>query len=258
MDKPPIPSYVKPPVTEVAAGVTLAPLAMQTRHIGQFWTEIRDEYPVTEDAPPVPIEIGQPVPELKLFSVPPLRRAFLITQNREYIMQIQEGKFLHNWRRFPADAVYPRYPAVLQRFRDAWEKYAHFLLRADLGVPQVTGYELTYVNELGGPNKEQVSELIKPLDWNQLGPKFLVQPPQLMNISWSFSLPDGKGSMNVSINRGPNPGGGGSALLVLSCQGPSSANYSLNDWFDTAREWIVNGFTDLTTKTAHKVWERDA
>lgn len=253
-----IPSYVKPPVTEVAAGVTLPLFAMQTRHIGQFWEEVRHQYPNTEDVPPVPYEQNLRAPEVRLLPVPPLRRVFMMTADREYIMQIQEGKFLHNWRRYPADATYPRYEVVLKRFLEVWEKYSEFIKREELGQAKPTGYELTYVNELISSSNTGIGELVKPLDWTQLGPQFLVDPPQVTNISWSFAMPDKKGAMNVTINRGLNQDGAGAALLMLSCQGPSSDAYTLKEWFDTARKWIVNGFTDLTTQTAHAVWEREA
>jgi uncharacterized protein (TIGR04255 family) len=252
-----IPSYKEPPVTEVAVGVTLPALPLETRHVGQFWTEIREEYPITEDAAPIPSgAFTQPI-ELTFLQMPPLRRVFMKTRDQEYILQLQERRFLTNWRKHPAEAPYPRYAAVLGRFLQSWEKYAAFLKRNELAVPEPTGYELTYVNELEDPNSAGINAFVKPLDWPVLRPEFLTRAPQMTNISWSFVLPDSKGTMNVSVNRTERPGGAAAALLVLSCVGPSSGEYSLRDWFDTAHEWIVFGFTDLTTHEAHQFWKRE-
>jgi len=254
-----IPSYKEPPVTEVAVGVTLPVLPLQTRHIGEFWTEIRKDYPITEDVAPIPSGVFSRPIEVTLLQMPPLRRVFMKTENQEYILQIQEGRFLTNWRKHPAEAPYPRYTAVLARFLKSWESYAEFLKRNELTISEPTGYELTYVNELEAPSDADINALVKSLDWKGLQPtEILTQPPQMANISWSFLLPESKGTMNVSVNRSERPQGPAAALLVLSCVGPSSAGYSLREWFDTAREWIVRGFTDLTTDEAHRIWKREA
>ena len=45
-------------------------------------------------------------------------------------------------------------------------------------------------------------------------------------------------------------------VLNMTCSGQASVEYSFPNWFDTAHEWIVRGFTDLTTDEAHKLWGR--
>ena len=252
-----IPSYSTPPVTEVAIGVTLPPFPLQTRHIGQFWAEIREDFPVTEDVGPIPFDSAMQPFEVKLLQMPPIRRVFMKTADSEYVLQVQEGRFLTNWRKHPAEAVYPRYATVLGRFLHSWDRYASFLTRNGLVLPEPTGYELTYVNELNDPGTVGIKAYVKLLDWERLEPEFLIQPPQMANISWSFTMPDSKGAMTVSINRSTTASGASATLLVLSCSGPSSAAYSLRDWFDTAHEWIVRGFTDLTTDEAHGLWKRE-
>ena len=253
----PIPSYASPPLTEVAVGVTLPPLKLQTRHIGEFWTEIRGEYPDTEDNPPIPIQLSTNSLEMGLLMMPPLRRVFMMTPNQEYVVQIQDGRFLHNWRKLPAEAVYPRYATVLERFFSVWRKFSAFSIRNKLGDPSPAGYELTYVNQLDDPTAHGIQEFFKPLDWQNQKPEFLLQPPKATNIAWSLALPEGKGAMNVSANRITQPDGKTALLLVLTCVGPASLSYSMEEWFGTAHEWIVRGFTDLTTAEAHHLWGRE-
>ena len=256
----PIPSFESPPLTEVAVGVILPPMPLQTRHIGEFWSEIRSEYPITEDNPPIPsaIEATSRSFDVRLLTIPPLRRVFMMTPNREYVIQIQEGRFLHNWRKLPPEATYPRYPVVLERFQSAWRRFSGFAMRSGLGDPIPSGYELTYVNELDDPAVHGIPAFVKSLDWQKLEPEFLLQPPQATNIAWSFTLPEYKGAMNVSSNRVTRPDGKTALLVVLSCVGPASESYSLEDWFETAHQWIVRGFTDLTTPEAHQFWKREA
>ena len=50
-------------------------------------------------------------------------------------------------------------------------------------------------------------------------------------------------------------------LLVLELKtraiGESASKEAIREWFDLAHEWIVRGFTDLTTPWNSKIWERE-
>jgi uncharacterized protein (TIGR04255 family) len=251
-----IPSYASPPLTEVACGVQFAALSLQTRHIGQFWTEIQGDYPTTQDFPPLP-DIGE-VPGISFLTVPPLRRVFMATRSTEFVVQVQDTRFHYNWRKLSPEVKYPRFPNVFARFLSMWGRFSDFAKRQGLPEPKPTRYELTYVNEIDSLGSIRVEQAVKLFDWKAVNAAFLPEP-QATNIAWSFLLQDGKGIMNVSTNRVTKPDGRSAVLLTLLCSGPSAnEKYSLNEWFDTAHEWIVRGFTDLTTAEAHRIWIREA
>jgi uncharacterized protein (TIGR04255 family) len=251
----PIPSYERPPLTEVAFGVQFAELPLQTRHVGQFWTEIASEYPLTQDLPPVP-DFSEQL-KINVLAMPPLRRAFLATHSTEFVIQLQDSRFHHNWRKLSPDVEYPRFGTVFKRFLDSWGKFSDFVKRQALPEPKPNRYELTYVNEIEALGQLAVEQAVKLFDWKNIEAKFLPEP-QATNIAWSFLLPDGKGVMNVSTNRLTKPDGRSAVLLTLACTGPSANDkYSLNEWFETAHQWIVRGFTDLTTEAAHQIWKRE-
>ena len=50
-------------------------------------------------------------------------------------------------------------------------------------------------------------------------------------------------------------------LLVLELKtrgiGKTVNKKAIREWFDTAREWIVRGFADLTTPEIQEIWERE-
>jgi uncharacterized protein (TIGR04255 family) len=249
-----IPSYATPPLTEVACGVQFAALSLQTRHIGQFWTEIAADYPVTQDFPPVPDagEVG-----ITFLALPPLRRVFMATPSTEFVVQLQDSRFHHNWRKLSPGVTYPRFNVVFERFLSAWGRFSDFAKRQGLAEPKPTRYELTYVNEIDSLGSIRIEQAVKLFDWRGVRAEFLPEP-QATNIAWSFPLKDAKGVLNVSTNRVTKPDGRGAVLLTLACSGTSAnENYSLNDWFATAHEWIVRGFTDLTTTEAHRIWNRE-
>jgi uncharacterized protein (TIGR04255 family) len=251
----PIPSYGRPPLTEVALGVQFEALPLQTRHIGQFWTEIKEDYPLTQDFPPVPDAGGEP--GVSILVMPPLRRAFFATSTTEFVIQLQDSRFHHNWRKLSPSVVYPRFPVVFRGFLKAWGLFSDFLKRQGLEEPKPSRYELTYVNEIEVLGSIRIEQAVRLFDWNDIGATFL-PVPQATNMAWSFLLPDAKGNMNVSTNRLTRPDGRSAVLLTLACSGPSAnESYSLDEWFGTAHEWIVRGFTDLTTKEAQEIWKRE-
>jgi uncharacterized protein (TIGR04255 family) len=250
-----IPSYGNPPLTEVAFGVQYATLPLQTRHVGQFWTEIKEDYPLTQDFPPVP-DVGE-APGVSILVMPPLRRAFFATPTTEYVIQLQESRFHHNWRKLSPGVVYPRFSVVFRRFLSAWGLFSDFVKRQGLQEPKPSRYELTYVNEIEVLGSIRIEQAVKLFDWKNINAKFLPEP-LAANIAWSFPLPDSKGNMNVSTNRLTRPDGRSAVLLTLACSGQSAnESYSLDEWFQTAHQWIVQGFTDLTTPEAHNVWNRE-
>jgi len=43
----------------------------------------------------------------------------------------------------------------------------------------------------------------------------------------------------------------------LTARGKAKPDYSdMDSWLEIAHEWIVKGFTELTTTAGHKRWER--
>jgi uncharacterized protein (TIGR04255 family) len=251
----PIPSYGEPPITEVVCGVQFAAVPLQTRHVGQFWMEISGEYPSSQDFPPVP-DIGE-IPSVDLLVMPPLRRVFFASPTAEFVVQVQESRFHFNWRKLNPEVTYPRFWVVFEKFKTAWGRFSDFLKRQGLEEPKPSRYELTYVNEIETLGSIRIEQAVKLFDWENIDAKYLPKP-QAANIAWSFALPDAKGVMNVSTNRLTRPDGRSAVLLTLACSGPgANEKYSLDEWFETAHQYIVRGFTDLTTKEAHEIWKRE-
>ena len=195
---------------------------------------------------------------VSILVMPPLRRTFLATSTTEYVIQLQDSRFHHNWRKLSPSVVYPRFPAVFSRFLKAWGLFSDFVKRQGIEEPKPSRYELTYVNEIEVLGSIRIEQAVKLFDWNNIAAKFL-PVPQATNMAWSFPLPEAKGNMNVSTNRLTKLDGRSAVLLTLACSGPSAnESYSLDEWFETAHQWIVRGFTDLTTPEAHQIWNREA
>jgi uncharacterized protein (TIGR04255 family) len=254
-----IPSFRTPPVSEVAAGVQFHQLTeFQTRYFGQFWGELARDYPTTQDAPPVQGVESGPV-TVQIMTVPPLRRVLFISRDQQFLVQVQDRGLHHNWRKVNDDTAYPRFPEVYGRFVTVWELFTDFLKRQSLPQPQITRYELTYVNDIEITPDTMSSDVERFVRlYVSLKHREFLPAPSSVGSNWQFVLPDEKGQLVATLSHVRKPDGREAAILALNCFGPAmSKKYTMSEWFQTAHEWIVRGFADLTTDEAHRKWGRE-
>lgn len=250
-----VPDYEKPPLNELAIGVHFEPLTgWQSRHIGQFWTRVSNDFPGTEDRPPIfEVEVG---PRFQVLQLPPLRRTFLISQDQTFVIQLQEGKFLLNWRKIRPTDVYPRFNTVFDKFVTYWGLFSDFVEREKAGHLKPVRYELTYVNHIEqgeDPVSATVERYVRIFSWNSLNAKFLPRPTGI-NVVWTFPLPEQLGFAQANLSQGVRDDGRAVLVLVMSCSGAASSKVSLNEWFAASHRWLADGFKELTTDTARKEW----
>jgi uncharacterized protein (TIGR04255 family) len=257
---PPLPSFKDPPVIEVSFGIVFQRLiAMQSRHFGQFWVEQRNEYPKTSDANPL-LDISEVESQrLVVLSLPPLRRMMCVSENDQFVLQIQDTRVHLNWRKTKSDDRYPRYQNVLTRFEKVSSAFIEFIRRENIGQPQILRYELSYFNHirLEKDVARSVEDNIKLFQFSPITNSY-ISPPEAVNAVWRFAMPSQRGTATVTLNNGVDQSSGENLLvLVLTCTGPISESYSATAWYDSAHEWIVRSFTDLTTERAHQLWGRE-
>lgn len=229
---------------------------IQTRHFGEFWGKVKEEFPLTRDMVPLP-DVSE-MPSVELLLMPPLRRVFMLSGDQRYVVQLQDTRFNLNWRKVDPADQYPRFSAVFAKFQHAWGSFAEFAELASLGNLIPGRYELTYVNHLDMKSDGFSRELetkVKMLKWEGIGASFLPAPVSVSG-AWQFQMPDSKGICAANLSHAKRPDGRDLLVLNISCAGPASSRYSMKEWFDTAHEWIVRGFTDLTTDEAHQEWGR--
>jgi uncharacterized protein (TIGR04255 family) len=78
-------------------------------------------------------------------------------------------------------------------------------------------------------------------------------------MQFQFPLADDKGTLHLTINHGTRVPDNKDILMIdFTARGPGRSDWSdMEAWFKVAHEWIVKGFTDLTTPEAHRRWERE-
>lgn len=252
-----LPSFSNPPVVEVVFGIRFATsLPMQTRHLGQLWQELGDDYPQTEDA--FPLIDPEEVP-VKMSLIPALlRRIRAYSGDRQFLLQIQDTRLYVNWVKADAPVVYPRFEAVQSRFEAAWSGLLRFAEAQGLGELTPKRFELTYVNRIGtGGRVADIAEgYLKTLRFSDLkGEQFAL--PKALNATWKFDMPSHAGEGSITATDGAASGGPEGLVLTFACAGDPSEVWDRAGWFAAAHTWIVRGFTELTTEKGHREWGRE-
>jgi uncharacterized protein (TIGR04255 family) len=255
-----LPKYKNPPVVEVVIGASLAPIGkLSSIHYGAFWEKVKKEYPFTEDNVPLANETS--LGQVEMLQMPPLRRVFLIHTDRTYLMQIQPDRFVHNWRKNKDSDQYPNFEAAREKFLRGWNLFKEFLKDASLGEIELRSYEVTYINHLieaPGSFPSATESYLPLFSWGSARSMGFLPNPDLLTFGLRFPLPEEKGTLKVNMGHGKRAADNADLMLLqLTAQGPARPDGSdMEAWLELAHKWIVCGFTDLTSASAHKKWER--
>jgi len=258
----PLPDFLRPPVIEVVYGLQFAPLIeWRTPLIGALWQEIKTDYPGFKEMPvlaPVIERYDQTIqadrPTIEVLDGPPVPRLFFLDRYENWVMQVQNDRFLHNWKRMKEEDLYPRFGLVSERFFKAWDRFSNFLESHGISTPQLTQFELTYINHIPvetGRSTVEESEAIFSNLRSKSDYEFLPRPD---TVTWntSFLLPEQQGRLHISLRPGQRRKDKASILLLeLTARGiPASTEpENIRRWFTMGREWIVRGFSDITDKS---------
>ncbi|MFO0677070.1 MAG: TIGR04255 family protein [Polyangiaceae bacterium] len=119
------PELRRPPIVEVVCGVVFEPvLDLDALMLGVYWDRRRDDFPKRQLHPALSDEAGFAI------GIMPMR-AFLISGDDQFILQLQHDRFFMNWRASGQD--YPRFSeqhgegGLLTRMEGELEKFRSFV-----------------------------------------------------------------------------------------------------------------------------------
>jgi uncharacterized protein (TIGR04255 family) len=251
-----LPDYNNPPVNEVVFGVQFQKIEdFQTPHIGLLWEKLdRKKFPKYQEMAPVNhvVEDGPKEAQFGIYDRPPLPRLLFINLNENHLVQVQQDRFLQNWRKIKPDDTYPRFRKLYPEFKQSWEFFNSFLHDMGLPKPIPDQYELTYVNQItqgeGWTNISDIEKVFRGFRYDVKG-RFLPEPETL---TWRkiYRLPNQMGRLHTSLKMASIKEGKRVMLFELTARG--FGTMPIDDWFEMGREWIVRGFADLTTDSIQK------
>jgi uncharacterized protein (TIGR04255 family) len=267
-----LPDFAAPPVTEVALSVQFDPLTvLRTPHLGLLWQDFRDRFPKTEEHSPLPpvIEkfglIGLAPIGVRFEATPPVPRCWFLNEAGTKLIQVQQDRFVHNWRKIGQGDEYPRYEQIRQTFETELGIFCQFLAREQLGELAPNQCEVTYVNQIlsgrGWEKHGQLGEVVTM--WTSHHSDEFLSEPEDVHLAVRYVIPDSTGNPlgRLLVNVEPAyrvSDGTPIFVLQLTARGKPDGEgvEGVLKFFDRGREWIVRGFASMTSPLIHKIWER--
>ena len=260
MSDPELPEYDSPPVVEVSLAVEFAePLAFSDAGLRAAAATWNDDFPVCEEREALaPLEAAFHVDTGTLSEG---LRLWMATADGDRVVQLQQDRLTVNWQKQAPDDAYPRFARIRGLFLDAWERLLEVCATGDLPAPVPSGCDVLYVNSLGveqgwtGP--DDTALLLAPLS-GEHSDEYL-PTPSFSSMLWHYHVGD-EGWLNVEGWGALD--GDDNSVLALYLQARTfldEDDRTLNDalaFMDEAHEWIVRGFTSVTSQHAHAIWGR--
>ncbi len=264
-----LPDYDNPPMVETAIGVEFASLEKwQIPHFGLFWQRIQAAYPHFEVNPPVATEVEKPQLEFRQSQLPrvevsnkPSVRCWFLNEVKTELIQVQDDRLIHNWRKVLGSELYPHYENIRPAFERDWQRFCEFLNSQDLGTPDVRQCEVSYVDHIDrGEAWQTFADLPSVFaSWTGATSEKFLPAPESVLFNVSYLMPEKQGRLRISVVHAFRPSDARETLqLTVSARGKpaSSAISDVLEWLDSGRSWVVWGFTDFTSTRMHKLWGR--
>jgi uncharacterized protein (TIGR04255 family) len=250
--------FSNPPVTELVFDVSFRlPRRMQTAHVGAFWSTIRHDFPFASDKAPVPPMQTPPRPgqaveiaNIEFSEVPPLRRTWFEDTEQRELIQLQDDRFIYNWRRKGLNDPYLGYDEIHPLFERRLIELQNFLGEVGLGAMDYVGFELTYVNQIGplnGLGSVALHAALVDHVRDEARERFLPRPQVATTVS-IYALPEDGGVLRVQ-----SQGTATSLRMDLAARTDATGRDDIyrRKWFDLAHTWIIRGFKDATSSEFH-------
>lgn len=265
-----LPDFDNPPVVETVLSAQFEALtAMRSVHFGIFWQRVKDGFPNTEEHPalaPVLEQAGEPAPQavqlrFETQETLPLPRLWLLNSGRTEMMQIQNDRFIKNWRKGAANAEYPHYtPVIKPAFERDFKEFQTFVGDEKLGAIKITQCEVTYVSHIvPGENWAKRDEIEKIFTfWKQ--PLAHPYPGRAEDFACHARFPilgpnnERIGRLHVDVHPAVSISDNKPMYAMnLTARGMYGSGI---EFFDIGRRWIVKSFEHLTTEYMHAIWRK--
>jgi uncharacterized protein (TIGR04255 family) len=270
----PRPEYELPPVIEVVLSVQFEPLTeLRTPQFGLLWSKFRSDFPRIEEHPPIaPVIETFDVPprerfgmHLEMSEIPLLPRMWFLNTAGTELIQVQRDRFIHNWRKTDHGQTYPRYEYIRERFKSELSVFTSFLASEGVKEFSINQIEVTYINHIvAGDVWKAHSELHKVISpWTATYSDGFLTNIEDGNFLMRYPITDEAqvpiGRLNVELVSAYRKNDQ-LPIFVLSLTARGKPHGEGFDgafsFLDIGREWIVRGFTSITTQEMHKVWRR--
>lgn len=268
MDYKTLPKFDAPPVIETVLNAQFEPLSKFTdAHVGLYCSEFLDKsWNELNEAPKLDDLFEKFGDERKWILGRNMRfvqsgsdRTQIIRSDDLHMIQIQNSRFIKNWRKQQAQD-YPSYEKLLPEFKNDFENFEKFVVDKFEQKLVLNQWELVYVNILEkGQLWNDISDMEKIFpQFRLIGGGINDQRFETFSGDWVSIIGENKGRIYINIShvRVGSTDGDEAIRLQITARGPVGDGVSLYDGFDIGHRAIVCTFADITSKLCHEYWER--
>lgn len=256
--------YSNPPLSEVVLGVQFQPpVNYQQIYAHNVWQLYSNDYPNVQEMPPLQpsfetfgISSFTLMPPFNFVSGAMHNRFWFVNQNTDELIQFQNDRLLHNWRKVTSvDKPYPRFEVMcskLQKELVSLQGYFSTLSSQSLNINQC---EISYINDL---YYDESSSFTTWFTFADLANKSIED----FNFTFRELVKNEKnepvGRLIVEVLTAMNLENKKFVRFTLTVKGVPDTNTidSAVKFLTIGRNIIVNKFTELTSQDAHKIWGR--
>jgi uncharacterized protein (TIGR04255 family) len=259
-----LPDYHHPPIDEVAISVQFPIIEnLVENDLREFWRDVQQQYPLAESQPRLegPIETEEPVsrPPVLQLSVPSQGRLWLVSESDDFLVQVQNTRFIQNWRR--RESEYQHFEQIHELFWQNFRKFRSFLDRKGFAQPRVEQVEVTYINWVP---RSSITDFFRPASAATVKIAGSEREPQDLNWNARYLIPHERNmvqrlyvqSQPAIRTQPPHELGAQFALVFRAAQGDGLEDDVIEDVVGFARVTIVEAFTELVTQAAQSAWGR--
>lgn len=270
------PKFDQPPVVETALSLQFSPLpGYSTAHAGWFWKEYLEklEEPTRKwsqavDAPRIEDQFERfdaediwiPPFTMRLMPVVTQRSQF-IRSDGERMIQLQDSRFILNWRKFSATSQYPSYDLLLPEFRSMFRAFEAFCVEAGFGTPAYNQWEIAYVDQIKKGDMwnsaRDLGKIFPGIGMPPVSSKWVVPTgDETVGGDWRFSLAGKKGRLHISLRQlRLLPSNEEVLNLTCTARGAVTADQSWEQGFELGHEALSETFFAITSPEAHAYWK---
>jgi len=190
---------------------------------------------------------------------------WLTNKSGTELLQIQNDRFIHNWRKTGEGTTYPRYERLREEFIAEFERFSSAIKQIGLSVPRANQCEVTYINQIaagtGWSQHSDVAEITNLISPCVDVPTYLTH--EGTNITARYLIHDEESSTKVvgrlhleMVPAFAAPKGTPIFVLNLTARGEpvGVGDDGVLAFFDMGRKAIVQTFRAITTQNMHAIW----
>ena len=244
--------FKKPPLKEVVFGVNIEISELSLVHFGLYWETIKEKFPTTIE------NFGGLTLTGDENYTPSFPAVWYLSSEENRLIRLTKDYFSYHCRCIKED--YQHFENLFEEFLNEWNRLESWWLYFSQQQIKVKQYSLRYINIIDeNSNWRDLEDNSKVFSLFKQEIKTSLGLPETYLSEFRFELPDNFGELEISLETSQQEVSGlkkNFMIFYLSTFSKIMNGKFQKYWFDSAHDFIIQSFLDLTTEEAQNLWER--